>query len=243
MDRENLFETVQTLAREQDLFAASAYLFGLGDELAIVDAFSHLILDCHHKAKSTEQIIHFGHAGINYCLLRAAIRAQSDPDGARQLMFAAKRMATNVASFTWPGWAAAGVTITPEQTKQGLIFARYSLRQLHALDPTDAKLGFTYWFLGAHLLADRQHQAALDAFAQARQHASKQCDNADGVTMLDGYMALTRILAGDAAAGDTAFRQAVDALQARGSEDAAFYAQQLVTAREVFEGQGKNADT
>ncbi len=189
MDRENLFETVQTLAREQDLFAASAYLFGLGDELAIVDAFSHLILDCHHKAKSTEQIIHFGHAGINYCLLRAAIRAQSDPDGARQLMFAAKRMATNVASFTWPGWAAAGVTITPEQTKQGLIFARYSLRQLHALDPTDAKLGFTYWFLGAHLLADRQHQAALDAFAQARQHASKQCDNADGVTMLDGYMA------------------------------------------------------
>ena len=52
MTREDVFKVVQGLAKEKDLFAASEYVLGLGDESKVVEAFSKLILDCHHKAKS-----------------------------------------------------------------------------------------------------------------------------------------------------------------------------------------------
>ena len=36
MTREDIFEAVQSLAKEKDLFAASEYVLGLGDEAKIV---------------------------------------------------------------------------------------------------------------------------------------------------------------------------------------------------------------
>lgn len=234
MNRDQIYEVVQSLLSDHDLFAASDFVIGLGDALTVAQAFAHLIVDAHHKAHSTEQVLHFGHAGVHYCLSHAAACESSVSDTAKQLRYAAKRMATNVASFTWPGWVVEGVTITPEQAKQGLMFARYSVRQLHALDPTDAKLAFTYWFLGAQLLADRQLEEARRVFGQALVHAEAQGDNPDGVLMLRGYIALTDVLAANAEAARSRFDASLAALRARDNDDATFYAQQLATARQVF---------
>ncbi len=144
-------------------------------------------------------------------------------------------MATNAASFTWIGWEEPGVSISGEQMRHGLDFARYSVRQLHELNPTDAQLAFTYWFLGAHLIAEGSYAEALSVLVDARQYNSSDGGNPDYETMLKGYIGLTRILLGDNDAGESEFASAVGALEYRESEDAAFYAKQLVGVRAFFE--------
>lgn len=232
--RDEIYNTVQTLIADKDLFAASEYVLGLGDEATIAKAFDELLFDVHEKATSTEQVIHFAHAGIHYCLARAVANDEADAAAARTLRLTAKRMATNAASFTWPGWDEAGVTISPEQMRQGLAFARYSMRQLHELDPTDAQLGFSYWFLGAQLLANETYGEALYIFGEAREY-DRRAGNADSALMNSGYIGLTRILDGEAQAGEAEFNAAVKDLRARNNEDATFFAEQLLSVRAVFE--------
>ena len=144
-------------------------------------------------------------------------------------------MATNAASFTWIGWEEPGVAISGEQMRQGLAFARYSVRQLHELEPTDAQLAFSYWFLGAHLIAEGSYAEALSVLVDARQYNSSDGGNPDYETMLKGYIGLTRILSGDNDAGESEFGSSVAALESLDSEDAAFYAKQLLSVRTFFE--------
>ena len=193
------------------------------------------MLDCYWKAKSAEQVTHFANAGIHYCLAQASANDGKDDDAARKLRFAAKRMATNAASFTWIGWEEPGVAISTEQMRLGLAFARYSVRQLHELDPTDAQLAFSYWFLGAHLIAEVSYEEALSVLVDARQYNSSDGGNPDYQTMLEGYIGLTRILSGDNDAGESEFGSAVSTLESRDGEDAAFYAKQLLSVRAFFE--------
>lgn len=234
MTREEVYVVIQNLAAEEDLFAASAYVLGLGDAQTVAVTFENLILDCYHKAKSVEQVLHFAGAGVHYCLA-AALRLDGKDDAvAAELRRAAKRMATNAASFTWPGWDEPGIATTPEQRRQGLMFARFSVRQLQELDPTAAQLAFTYWYLGAHLMADRQYAEALNVFAAALDYSREHGADPEGRLMLEGYIGLTKLLAGQEECGETAFQSAVTALEARDSEDAQFYAAQLITARAVF---------
>ena len=121
MTREEVYQSVQAHIKEEDLFAASAFVLGLGDTQTVAAAFGDLIFDCYHKAKSIEQVLHFGSAGIHHCLAAARAQDGKDEAAAKELRFAAKRMATNVASFTWPGWNEPGMSISDEQMEQGLI--------------------------------------------------------------------------------------------------------------------------
>ena len=234
MTREEIFDTVQSLAGEKDLYAASEFVLGLRDETDAVKVFEDLLLDCYWKAKSVEQVIHFANAGIHYCLAQACERDEGD-DSARELRFAAKRMATNAASFTWIGWEEPGVEISPGQMRHGIAFARYAVRQLHDLDPTDAQLAFTYWHLGAHLISDGSYAEALSIFEAARDYSASDARNPDNRTMHEGYIGLTKILAGDTKTGESEFDASIAALESRDNEDASFYAKQLVEVRAFFE--------
>ncbi|MCE2439644.1 MAG: hypothetical protein J4F39_09480 [Candidatus Latescibacteria bacterium] len=235
MTREEIFETVQSLAAEKDLYAASEFVLGLADELDVVKVFENLLLDCYWKAKSTERVIHFANTGIHYCLFKACACEGIDAAAAREFRFAAKRMATNAASFTWIGWDEPGVEISPEQMRHGTAFARYSVRQLHELDPTEAQLAFTYWYLGVHLMAQASYAEALSVFGSARDASASDGGNPDQQTMLEGYIGLTKILSGDNETGESEFDTAVAALDSRDNEDAAFYAKQLADVRTFFE--------
>lgn len=234
MTREEIYETVQSLAVEKDLYAASEFVFGLWEETDMVKVFEDLLLDCYWKAKSMEQVIHFAGAGIHYCLAQAC-EYDEDADSARELRFAAKRIATNAASFTWIGWDEPGVEISHEQMRHGIAFARYAVRQLHELDPADAQLAFTYWHLGAHLISDGSYAEAQSIFESARDYSASDGRNPDNRTMYEGYVGLTKILAGDTEAGESEFDASISALKSRDSEDAAFFAKQLVDVRAFFE--------
>lgn len=234
MTRDEVYKAVQSLSREQDLFAASDFVLGLGEPQKVAAAFENLLLDCYHEVKSIAQVLHFGSAGVHFCLASALALDGKDNAAAKEIRYAAKRMATNVASFTWPGWDEPGIAISPEQMRQGLMFARYGVRQLHELDPTAAQMAFTYWFLGAQLLADGQYAEALHVFEAARASNLEAGDDPDERLMLEGYIVLAKLLAGQASCGEDTFSGAVAALRSRGTEDAQFYAQQLITARAVF---------
>lgn len=234
MTREEIFDTVQSLAGEKDLYAASEFVLGLWDETEVVKVFEDLLLDCYWKARSVEQVIHFANAGIHYCLTHACERDEGD-DSERELRFAAKRLATNAASFTWIGWDEPGIEISPGQMRQGIAFARYAVRQLHDLDPTDPQLAFTYWYLGAHLMAEGSYAEALAVFEAARDYSASDGRNPDNRTMLEGYIGLAKILSGDTEVGESEFDASIAALKSRDSEDAAFFAKQLVDVRAFFE--------
>ena len=235
MTREEIYSTVQSTLKNKVLFAASEFLYGLSEALEIVEVFENLIPDCYWKARSTEQVIHFANAGIHHCLAQASTDEDIDDDSARELRFAAKRMATNAASFTWIGWEEPGVAISADQMRRGFAFARYSVRQLHELDPTDAQLAFTYWFLAAHLMVCESYDEALSVFTEARNHSDSDGGNPDELTMLKGYIGLTKILSGDNEVGESEFGSSVATLKSRDGEDAAFYATQLVDVRAFFE--------
>lgn len=228
------YEHVQALAKEQDLLAASQYVTSLGDDTAVADAFSQLIGDVHYKAKSTEQVLHFGHAGVQYCLTRAATPQDTDNKKAGDLRYAAKRMATNVASFTWPGWREPGITVTDTQLAEGLTFARAAVRMAkeQKLEPT--KLAFTTWFLGAQLLANGKYDEALKVFNENAERYAAIGGQPESLAMNQGYAGLARILAGESQVGDKAFDEAIKALKAMDGEDAPFYAKQLEDVRGYF---------
>ena len=234
MAREDIFKAVQSLSREKDLFAASEFVLGLENASEIVEAFGNLVLDCYWKAKSTEQVLHFANGGIHYCLARAITYDGKNDDAAKKLRFSAKRMATDAASCTWIGWEEPGIAISPDQMRQGLAMARYSVRQLHELDPSAVQLAFTYWFLGAHLIAMESYGEALSVFAQARNYSKAHGAKPDELAMLEGYIGLTRILKGEKDVGESEFSSSVSALESRENQDAKFYAKQLLSVRAFF---------
>ena len=78
---------MQAQIEEEDLFAASAFVLGLGDTQTVAAAFGDLILDCYHKAKSIEQVLHFGSAGIHHCLAAARAHDGKDETAAKELRF------------------------------------------------------------------------------------------------------------------------------------------------------------
>ena len=119
MTREEIYQSVQAHIEEKDLFAASAFVLSIGDTQTIVVAFSDLILNCYHRAKSIEQVLHFGSEGIHHSLAAARAHDGKDETAAKKLRFAAKRIATNVASFTWTGWNEPGMSISDEQIGAG----------------------------------------------------------------------------------------------------------------------------
>ena len=59
-------------------------------------------------------------------------------------------------------------------------------------------------------------------------------EDPEGSLMLAGYIGLAALLEGREESGEGEFSAAVVALHARGSTDAQFYAEQLLTARAVF---------
>ena len=87
---------------------------------------------------------------------------------------------------------------------------------------------------GRTSLRTGQYAEALEVFKAAHAYNQEHGDDPEGRLMLEGYIGLTKLLAGRLDCGEANFSAAVTALQARGSDDAQFYAEQLVTARAVF---------
>ena len=124
-------------------------------------------------------VVAVSRAGIQYCSDQAEMAAASDMEKSYTLRSAAKQLAFNLASFTWPGWNEPGINLQPLQVEAGLDAARQNLRLALEPDKGDLPLSRAYWMLGGHLLAARALAGAEANFRRAAMYAVRADAPAD----------------------------------------------------------------
>jgi len=130
-------------------------------------------------------------AGIQFCLDQAEKTALSDRNEATDLRSAAKQLAYNLASFTWPGWDEPQIELDPSQIADGLDAARLNLRLALELDKGDLALSRAYWMLAGHLLAAHAATGAEATYRRAALYADRASEDADQLLAL-AFAALSR---------------------------------------------------
>ena len=219
-------EQILAFFQSHDAFAAVELIQCDGNPFAIVQRYTSLIPDLYWKYKHLASVTMLSQAGIVYALGQAARTADAEQQNV--LASAAKGLAYNLGSFTWPGWDEAGITITPADLALGLAAARLNLRLAIALQKPPAKVRNAHWLLGAQLLAAFSHQAALEEFRLSLPSPTEKPE-----PLFEGYVELTRIIMkeSDAAA---AFDAILAPLTGQTDKDSRFIHEQLTTARRVF---------
>jgi hypothetical protein len=193
-------------------------------------AFAKLGQMLYRDHKDVSAMIRVGEAGLAYCLDRAA----EDPVQAAALRRQGQIIAFNSAANCWPGWGDAGIAIDSAQLAAGTRLAAASAALVAELKLPELAQGNVQWLIGALDFAAGRHAAAL--VAEDRAAALFRAGNHGACALLaEGYAALIRkadpALRDDGAAE---LARVLAALRAEGSDDAHFFAEQLVTAERIL---------
>ena len=146
----------------------------------------------------------------------------------------------NLAAFTWDGWAEPEIFVGPEELAAGRAAARRCLEVRVAPENAVAGFGYTpamaHWVVGAHELSARNFGEAIEQF---RRGAAEDRSAGDDDILARGYLALTRLVETPGRFdSQAAFASVIQELGSReGDRDAAFYRDQLLTARRVYLGE------
>lgn len=174
---------------EADSFTAVEFLNQQPDSLAVAAAYNDLVKELYWQRKNIAHVVAMSRAGIQYCSDQAEMAAAADIEKAYTLRSAAKQLAYNLASFTWPGWNQAGIELEPVQVEAGLDAARQNLRLALELDKGDLPLSRAYWMLGGHLLAVQALAGAEANFRRAVMYADRADAPADSM-LAHGFASL-----------------------------------------------------
>jgi len=227
---EELVTLVTEMLGRADRYAAIE-LLGRHDPQLAAEVYEKLQLDLYWKQKNLPATVAFSQAGIQHSLTAAG--KATDDAAARSLRGAAKHLAYNLASFTWPGWNEPGIVITESDLAIGLEAARLNVRLAEELDRPEKARANALWTLGAQQLAAGDHSQAAETFGRAQSHAIR-ADAPALVQMLEGYVLMSHSLA-QPADGNGRFEIFVDSLRADGTQEAKEYAEQLSVAMTVFQ--------
>jgi DNA polymerase/3'-5' exonuclease PolX len=225
------------LAAAEGLGAACQFLETAGEPVAVALAYKDFAQALYRQNKDVEHMVAAGRRGSEYALDHAA-RVQCDnPETAAKLKEIAKTISFNVGANTWPGWGDDGVKISSDQRDAGMEAAMLCLRLVDELNLGPRRMGSAYWLVGAHHIAARRPQAALDALDQASM-AFASAGDCPSEMMAQGYGALARKLRPETrAAAQAELDRALQCLGQEGSEAAKFYQSQIAVAdRILFEG-------
>lgn len=222
-------DDILNLPDDLDSFAVAQRIESTGPPLEVARRYADLINELYWKRKDLPRAIVMGTLGIHYAMLRA-----DDDAAGSELRGVAKQMAFNLGSFAWPGWAEAGITITPAALAAGRDAARLNLRLAIELNRPPDRVANAHWLVGAYALADGRTDEAVAAFERAAALDDSVTELA-AAAMNRGYVALARLaLEPNSLAREQVFVTALKAIEAVESEDSLFYLDQLKTARGVF---------
>lgn len=225
------YETLVTLLEHVDAFAVVEHLQALGTPPAVSEAYDQLLRDAYWEHKDLRMVMLLGTAGIYYNIAHAKLAAD---DAAREAFkSAAKRLAYNMGSFSWPGWDEAGITITKADRVRGLEAARLNLRLALELQKPFDKVRAGAWLVGAQLLSAGEIEEALFQFRYA---LPEKTDKEYG--LFSGYVLLAEVILGMEGA-EARWEAHLKELAAAGTEDAKFAEGQLATAHRVFAAPGR----
>lgn len=197
-------------------------------------AFGDLVGRLYWQDKDLPAVVAFAQEGIRFCLDSAdAAEGAGETERALTLRGAAKGLAYNLGSFSWPGWDEPGILVDSAALAIGRDAARLNLRLAQELGRGDLPLSRAHWLLGAHLLAAREAEPAERSFEYAANRA--QAAGAPGEELLACAFALLAKRFRTAAADDEAdgLLEAVLGCLA-GVEQGTGFVQQVETAARVL---------
>jgi hypothetical protein len=228
-------EEIRQILRDADSFAAIERIQKQGTPADITARYKSLIADLYWKARDLPAVVVIGRAGILYCLGQS-LSAGISPEAADELRSAAKGLAYDIGSFTWPGWEEPGIHPTSEEISLGRECAALNLRLAIELKKPPARISMAHWLVGAHALSANDPEIAEREFQFAQKVLSATDADAKAMEPCNmGYLAIARLCNNPSdAAARASFDQIIAQLQARTDEDARFYLAQLLTARRRF---------
>lgn len=236
IDKALLKQVVTAIKQGGDSYAAMAELESAGEPAVVAEHYSQLLRQLYFQEKNIPLMVMFGRGGIGYALSQTKRLDSTDPNSAEQLRGIAKAIAYNLSVNCWPGWRDEGITITASDRVAGYDAALLNLRLARELKRDAEVLGNAHWLVGAHHLAANRHADAIAEFDKASVEFTK-VDKTDYQWMAAGYAALAQKLTPIAPAdAKQKYEAALAALKSRNTEDAKFFAEQIITAAEVFAG-------
>lgn len=143
-----------------------------------------------------------------------------------EIAIRARRVAFNIASFTWPGWGDLGV-ISHQNQELGRSAAKYALELEEQYDkPTMEVL----WMNGAHELNVRNYDCAREFFVQAE----GAVDNEELKCMPRTWFALTEYIYDPVDLNKENLNYSLEQLRTKDQKNGEFYAEQVTTALKVY---------
>jgi len=230
-----LASEIQELLRGGDSFAAIEHIQRHGAPPEVAARYESLVLDLYWKARDLAAVTVVGRAGILYCLGQRAV-AGIAPEISAKLGQAAKGLAYNLGSFTWPGWEEPGISPTSDDVAVGRDCAKLNLRLGIELKKPPLGVSKAHWLIGAHALASRDFELAEKEFQLAQDvlpASDKAAQELEPCNL--GYFAVARLARNPAdSAAQARFAEITARLGERDDDDSREYLTQLVRARRLF---------
>ena len=233
-ERLKMAATVRKLVEDNDSYAAIQMIQEKGEFAEVAQRYEFLVRDLYWQEKALHAVVPIANAGIQYCLTKADEFAEEDSEDARKLLDYAKIISYNLSSFTWPGWDEKGIVITEHALAAGLDAAKLNVRLVERLGADHGQMSNSYWAIGAQYIALKDYARAITAFKSAAEYAQK-AGSKDAELMNNGYIAMAKVLEGtekEKAKAD--LDKIVKELRAIGSDDANFFADQLISVLKFF---------
>jgi hypothetical protein len=226
------------LSRARDVFDAGgveaiiALLKENDDPKQAAAVFGDLLQNLYQARKDVTGMVRVANAGVDFCLAHA--RDAASPADARDFRQIAKAITYNAGANCWPGWGDEGVEITPQHVEAGMTLAEANRDLTRELQLGPGPIANATWLIGALKLAAGEPVAALAEFQEARRLADV-AGKADLALMAAGYGGLARKTAPETASqGAEELDLALARLRESGSQEAKFFADQIVTAEKIF---------
>jgi tetratricopeptide (TPR) repeat protein len=195
-------------------------------------AFIELARRTYRELQDISSMVALGNAGTRFALLEAGA-AENSAD-AEKLRKYAKILAFNTAANCWPGWGDVGIDIKEDHLQAGMRLAVLCRDLVVELNLGHKERGTTHWLIGALDLAMGRYAEALAELQRAKGEFQAGGD-LDLALMADGYMALALKAQPESRfAGGHELDRILLLLGNRGSKDAQFFANQLITADRVL---------
>ena len=223
------FDFLLALVQAGKVAEAISIIEAIPNSIEVSAAFNELSKRTYCELKDVSSMVALANAGTQFALLRSATSDNSDD--AEKLRTSAKILAFNTAANCWPGWGDAGIDINKDHLRAGLKLAVLSRDLVLELNLGHKQRGTAHWLIGALELAMGQCSEALAAFQHAKGEVPKLVAIRILVLMAEGYAALAlKAQPESRLAGDHELARILLLLDNRGTKDAKFFANQLITA-------------
>src|SRR5262245_31460737 len=171
--------------------AARVVLEGAAPQDALA-AYNGLARYVFRQRRDVDATIALFEAGVRFGEQQTEALRLADPQAASNLCWATKILAFNLASFLWPGWEDSPA-LSKDQVAAGRRGAESNLALTRAAERGPGTLGVAEWMLGAHLLAARELEDAIQHFEASAEWARKASDPA-AERLARGFVAVTRLV-------------------------------------------------